>query len=176
MEPIWENIFRKDRKEKTIESALRANILFQDLNARELNLVQQIVNVRAYSPGERIFQQGEIGVGMYIVLRGEVEIATEKLAAGEKTPERNVVTRLKDGDFFGELALVEEAGRRGATATATEETTLIGFFKPDLMEIVSRNSTAGAKILLRLSQVLGSRLTETTALIRQLRQNSSSKP
>jgi CRP-like cAMP-binding protein len=56
---------------------------------------------------------------------------------------------------------VEEGGRRSATATATNETALIGFFKPDLLEILERNPNAGVKIALRLGEVLGCRLRET---------------
>jgi CRP-like cAMP-binding protein len=72
-----------------------------------------------------------------------------------------VITKLSPGDFFGELSLVEEGGRRSATATAKNETTLIGFFKPDLLEILERNPNAGVKIALRLGEVLGCRLRET---------------
>ncbi|MBX3041992.1 MAG: cyclic nucleotide-binding domain-containing protein [Bdellovibrionaceae bacterium] len=169
MEPFWENIFRKDRKEKSAETALRQNILFQDLNPAEISWVQKIVNVRSYAPGETIFQQGEIGVGMYIIIRGSVDIVTEDVSPESGKSMSQVVTRLTDGDFFGEIALVEETSRRTATARCQEETLLLGFFKPDLMEIVSRKPASGVKILLRLSQILGGRLSETTKMIRHLR-------
>ena len=169
MEPFWENIFRKDRREKTVEIALKNNVLFENLTSRELGLVQEIVNVRLYAPGERVFQQGEVGVGMYIVIRGKIAISTEDPKGVTGRTESHVITHLGDGDFFGELALVEETGRRTASATAVEESQLVGFFKPDLMEIVNRSPHAGAKILLNLSRVLGHRLSETTALIRHLR-------
>ena len=166
MEPFWENIFRKDRKEKSAETALRQNLLFQDLNPAEITWVQKIVNIRSYAPGETIFKQGEIGVGMYIIVQGNINILAEDGA---------IITHLADGDFFGEIALVEETNRRTATAVCREETILLGFFKPDLMEIVSRKPAAGVKILLRLSQVLGGRLSETTQLIRHLRNQIETK-
>ncbi|MBX2987971.1 MAG: cyclic nucleotide-binding domain-containing protein [Bdellovibrionaceae bacterium] len=171
MVPLWENIFRSDRRAKTLEAALRGNLLFRDLTAREIRLVQQIVNVRTYAPGEPVFQQGEIGVGMYIIVQGSVDVTTEEHARANQAPQNQFITRLSNGDFFGEIALVEEAGRRTATVTAREESVLIGFFKPDLMEIVNRNPGAGVKILLGLSKVLGTRLAETTAMIRSLKLN-----
>lgn len=175
MDAFWDNIFRKDRKEKSVESALKSNVLFENLTHRELSLVQEIVNVRAYSPGESVFQQGEVGVGMYLILRGKVAISTEDLkGVGAKT-EKHLITHLIEGDFFGELALVEETSRRTATATAAEETSLIGFFKPDLMEIVTRSPETGAKILLNLSRVLGQRLAETTQVIRQLKHQGAAQ-
>lgn len=172
MIPLWDNIFKSDRQEKTLEIALKNNILFKDLNRKELELVRQIVNVRNYSSGEGVFQQGEVGVGMYIVLKGTVEIVTEDTKPGALHQPR-FITKLGEGDFFGEIALVEETGRRTATATCGPDTVLIGFFKPDLFEVISRNPEAGVKILLGLGRVLGTRLAETTALLRQLKQKES---
>jgi CRP-like cAMP-binding protein len=166
---FWENIFKSNRKEKNIYNALKSNILFQELNPRELVLVKNILNVRNYRTGETVFHQGEVGVGMYIIVSGSVDISVEESSAVGEAPSSNLVTRLQEGDFFGEIALVEETGRRTATATAHEETVLIGFFKPDLMEVISRNPNAGVKILLGLGKVLGTRLAETTAMIRVLK-------
>lgn len=171
--PLWDNIFKSDRKLKTIESSLRQNILFKELSPRELSLVRQIVNVRNYAAGEAIFHQGEVGVGMYIILKGRIDITVEETMTPGGPAQSRFVTKLTDGDFFGEIALVEETGRRTATATAQTESTLIGFFKPDLFEILGRNPTAGVKILMALGQVLGTRLAETTALLRQMRQSSA---
>lgn len=166
---FWDNIFKTNRHEKSVHQALRSNILFQELDNRELQLVKNIINVRNYRTGETVFHQGEIGVGMYIIVNGSVDVAIEESSAVGEAPHASFVTRLAEGDFFGEIALVEDNGRRTATSTAHEETVLIGFFKPDLMEIVSRNPTAGVKILIGLGRVLGTRLAETTAMIRTLK-------
>ncbi len=166
---FWDNIFKTNRQEKSLQNALKNNILFSDLSLRELKLVKSIVNVRNYRTGETIFHQGEIGVGLYIIVSGSVDISVEESSVVGEAPRSTFVTRLSDGDFFGEIALVEETGRRTATATAHEETILIGFFKPDLMEVISRNPTAGVKILIGLGRILGTRLSETTAMIRVLK-------
>ncbi len=159
---FWENIFKGDRKEKTLMNALKNNILFTDLNTRELQMVQNIVNLRNYQKGEVVFRYGEAGVGMYIIISGSVDISLNG----------KFITKLKEGDFFGEIALVEESGRRTADTTSAEESVMIGFFKPDLMEITNRNPTAGVKILFRLAQVLGMRLHETTTLISTMRRDA----
>ncbi|NJM10327.1 MAG: hypothetical protein HC883_05575 [Bdellovibrionaceae bacterium] len=46
---------------------------------------------------------------------------------------------------------------------------LIGFFRPDLFEILDRQPATGVKILLRLSEVLGRRLKETTLKVTELK-------
>jgi CRP/FNR family cyclic AMP-dependent transcriptional regulator len=169
---VWENLFREKNKTDSLRSKLKQNILFQDLNFNELRLVEKIVNVRHYRPGEPIFKQGEVGVGMYIIMSGVVNIYVDELQATTGTSVTTHVTQLKTGDFFGELALVETEGRRSASATAHEECLLIGFFKPDLIEIVERNPSAGVKILLRLGEVLGTRLRQTTSRITEMKKET----
>ncbi|MCE3009645.1 MAG: cyclic nucleotide-binding domain-containing protein [Proteobacteria bacterium] len=170
VEFIWNSLLKNEKA--TLRKLLKSNILFQDLNPFELSLVENIVNVRNYRPGENIFRQGEVGVGMYIILSGSVTIFVEEIQENSQTAfnsKHTAVTHLKATDFFGELALVEDESRRSASASAHEETILVGFFKPDLLEIISRNPSAGVKILTRLSEVLGLRLRQTTARITELK-------
>ncbi|PWU13664.1 MAG: hypothetical protein C5B49_14375 [Bdellovibrio sp.] len=169
---IWDNIFRQTDKERTLTQRLRQNVLFQDLTGTELRLLENIVNVRSYRPSETIFRQGEAGVGMYIISKGAVNIYVEEMINATGELQSVPVTHLSEGDFFGDLALVEENSRRSATAISAEETVLIGFFKPALLEIAQRNPTAGVKILLRLGEVLGRRLRETTAKITELKRET----
>lgn len=166
---LWDNIFRHTKREDDIRATLRENLLFQDLTDRELGFLEDIVHIRKYHAGETVFRQSEVGVGMYIIVKGRVEIFVSD--AGSSTEEgRDIfITQLLPGDFFGELSLVEENGRRTASAIAREETTLIGFFKPDLMEILARSPQTGIKIVSRLAEVLGRRLKETTEKVSELR-------
>lgn len=167
--PLWDNIFRKDKRDP-IMVALRENVLFQDLSNKELRFVKSISHIRDYLPGEKVFSQGEVGVGMYIIVRGCVNIQIEDYLRPNEGDQRSIpVTRLSRGDFFGELSLVEDNGRRNASAVTHEDTQLIGFFKPDLLEIMNRNPHTGSKIVFRLAEVIGSRLTITTENVAQLR-------
>jgi CRP/FNR family transcriptional regulator, cyclic AMP receptor protein len=153
---FWENIFKKDRRVWSIQEALKKNVVFKDLNPREINLIQSITHIRNYQAGEAVFKQGEVGVGMYIISKGSVDIIYDD----------NRITTLWEGDFFGELALVEERGVRTATAVAKEDTQVIGFFKPDLISLMNQTPETGVKILFRVAQVIGERLHETTALVK----------
>lgn len=168
MNYIWDNIFRKT-KEDTIRTALGENILFQDLSARELKFLEGIVHVRQYHAGETAFKQGDIGVGMYIIVKGRIEVFVTDHSAPTEEGREIFITQLLSGDFFGELSLVEDNGRRTATAVARDESTLVGFFKPDLVEVLNRRPQTGIKILFRLAEVLGRRLKETTEKVSDLR-------
>ena len=168
---MWENLFKNKDTSQEIKDLLKSTHLFQDLSSRELKLLEGMVHVRHFRVGEAIFRQGEVGVGMYIVSYGSIEICIEdgSLSATDDESQITRVTRLKSGDFFGELSLVEDNSRRGASAIAQEEAALIGFFKPDLFEIIERNPSMGAKILFRLSEALGRRLKATTSKVTELK-------
>ena len=160
---LWEHLFKPASGDPAVENVLRGNVLFQDLNTRQIRFVRNIVHLRRYRQTERIFRQGEKGAGMYIILKGKVAITVNGSTSEPGTAAGDIkIANLQPGDFFGELALVEDDSRRSADARALEETELIGFFKPDLLEILERNPAAGVRITMRLGQVLGRRLRQTT--------------
>jgi CRP-like cAMP-binding protein len=169
MNYMWDNLFRRSNEDREVFDALKQAYVFNSLSRKELRFVQDTVHVRAFKAGEAVFRQGEVGVGMYILLRGSLDIFVDHPMEEELPPRSHLVTRLKGGDFLGELSLVESNSRRTATAIAAEDSTLIGFFKPDLTEILERQPATGVKILMRLSEVLGRRLKETTLKVTELK-------
>ena len=168
MNLMWENIFRRSANSGEIKDLLARNPLFEDLSKKELRFVETLVHERNYRPGEQVFRQGEVGVGMYMIKSGYIDISVDDLT-GRGDESTIYITRLEPGDFFGEIALIEENGRRTANAVAHADSTLLGFFKPDLNELIDRNPVTGVKVLSRLSQVLGRRLRETSIKITDLK-------
>lgn len=160
---LWTDLFKKgNADQRSVLHVLKENILFQTLNPKELNYLATLVYERIYQPNEFIFQQNDRGLGMYMIAKGQVAIQT-KNAHGDV-----LVTQLREGSFFGEIALVDGENLRTASAIALDRSNVIGFFKPDLMEILERKPAMGVKILFQLSTVLGKRLMETTEKVTQI--------
>lgn len=161
---LWAQFFnpKKNKSAGTID-LLKENILFSTLTYKELLYLSNFVYERTYEAKESVFKQNDRGFGMYIITRGLIGIKQEHTG----TPSDYILT-LGKGEFFGELSLIDTEALRSASATAIEPSTLIGLFKPDLMEIVERKPTMGIKILLQLAQVLGQRLVESTDRISEL--------
>jgi len=164
MKTLWDNLFRKNTPEYHIQSLLKETILFKDLNERELLLVYKIMHPRNFRSGEEIFKQGDRGVGMYLIANGSVNIFLEENLEKQET-KKSFITRLERGDFFGESALVIDGGFRSATVIAREDCNLLSFLYPDLKEIIEQFPKTGVKILMRLGEVLGTRLRETNKKI-----------
>jgi CRP/FNR family transcriptional regulator, cyclic AMP receptor protein len=167
---LWENVLRRRNSESDIIHFLKSSFLFQDLTQSEVDFLSQLVHIRHYQAGEAIFRQGDSGVGMYLILNGTVDIIMHDPSSESANKEDNeiFITRLEKGDFFGELSLVEEPSYRSATAVSLSPSILVGFFKPDLLQIIQRNPLTGNKISLRLAEILGRRLRETTEKVTEL--------
>lgn len=153
---IWENIFRRKNDEFSETAlALKHVPIFSGFTKRELREVEHIVHHREYEAGETIFRQGDPGLGMYIIVQGQVQIVNNE------DPDNLVVySELGDGDFFGDLALVDDS-TRSATALSSAPTRLISFFRPDLQDIITRFPAIGNKILMNLAKVVAQRLRTT---------------
>ena len=65
------------RREDPLVSALRKVPLFEDLRRRELRDVGQVLQRRTYKSGDAVFEQGQPGVGLYLVLSGAVDVLQE---------------------------------------------------------------------------------------------------
>ena len=167
---LWENVLKKKNAENDIYDFIKNSFLFKDLSPKEVEFITQIVHVRHFEAGERIFRQGDPGVGMYLILNGCVDIIMHDPSKDPTTKdaEEIFITRLEKGDFFGELSLIEEPSFRSATALTINKSILVGFFKPDLLQVIQRNPLTGNKISLRLAEILGKRLRETTEKVTEL--------
>lgn len=156
LDTMWGNIFRYrlEVKEQLIDS-LRAIPIFGDLSDRELQMVGKLVYIRRYADSEPIFAEGDPSLGMYIVKAGSVRIVRHNPGAQPK-----LIGVLAVGDFFGEMGLIDDAPR-SASAFACGATAVIGFFKPELMNLTSRQPQLGSKIFLNIAKTLSARLRKT---------------
>jgi CRP/FNR family cyclic AMP-dependent transcriptional regulator len=160
---IWGNIFKaKNDQDQSVRHFLEHIPLFAKLHKRELREIERLVHRRQYKSAEVVFWQNEPGVGMYIVQSGEVGIFVDYGA-----PEQKQLAALSQGDFFGEMALLED-DNRSATAVALGESQLIGIFHPDLFDLFERKPDLGVKVLATLANMLAQRLRKTNLELQQL--------
>ncbi len=161
--PIWEVIEIRKRKDRDDIFKVMKNVpIFSDLNDKEMEELEKIIHRREYKKGEPIFRMGDPGLGMYIIIKGSVNIAEENVG-GEMT----TLAMLKEGAFFGDLALLDEAPR-SASAIADEDSDILGFFRPDFLDLLYRKPKSGIKILFGLARTIGERLRRTNLQLTEL--------
>jgi Cyclic nucleotide-binding domain len=115
--------------------------LFSDLTTQEFIAVAILLVRRVAKIGEVIVREGDPGDSMFIVSTGEVRATLEK--NGQQVP----VATMKDGDFFGEMAVLSGEPRT-ATVTAVKATELLELSRENLREICARHPHVEAKIRL----------------------------
>lgn len=96
--------------------------MFAFLDSDELAKLEELFVESTHRKGEVIFREGDEGDTFSVVLRGELEVW-----AGEG--EQRQTGTLKRGDFFGEMALLQE-GKRTATIIVKRQARLISIAKP----------------------------------------------
>lgn len=152
MKSLYENFFKNKESSDPVLQVLGQVPIFENLTPKELKDLARLTHERFYKANEPVFKKLAPSEGMYVILKGIVEI---------KDPDSNTTfATLGSGDFFGELALLDEEPR-SAMAVATEASELVGFFRTDLLTLMKRGPELGNKILLNLSRVLGERLRRT---------------
>jgi len=100
----------------TTEELLARVDLFRSLNKKHLAQVARLAERQQFAPGQVIVKQGDTGLGLYVIASGRVEVQQERTGA-----EPIVLNTLGPGDFFGEMALLDDYPR-SATVIAREPT------------------------------------------------------
>jgi CRP-like cAMP-binding protein len=119
--------------------------LFSDLDRRDLQSLANSFKEVTFAPGEVIVGEDKGGVGFFVIDQGEASVTV-------KGDER---ARLKSGDHFGEIALIDE-GARTATVTAETEVHCYGLTSWAFRPLVEHNPTIAWKLL----RIMAKRLRE----------------
>jgi CRP/FNR family transcriptional regulator, cyclic AMP receptor protein len=130
---------------------LKNSALFGTLKPLELKIVDGLMHERRYLPGEIVFDEGEEGQALYLVMSGRVAI-TRSSAQGPLP-----VAELEADSFFGDLALLDDSPRN-AQVRAIDECELAVFFRADFLALMETDAVIGYKISLALARQLAMRL------------------
>jgi CRP-like cAMP-binding protein len=119
--------------------------LFAGLDDRELGQIAGSMKERRFSAGDTMTKEGAGGAGFFVIEEGEAEVTV----GGESK------RTLGPGDYFGEIALLNESPR---TATITAKTDMLchGMTAWEFRPLVESNSTIAWKLLGSMSEKLGS--------------------
>ncbi len=117
--------------------------LFADLSKRDIEHIARLFKDRRFSAGETITREGAGGAAFFVIESGEATVSVH----GKQ------VATLTQGDYFGEIALIDE-GARSATITASSDVVCHGLTYWEFRPLVQHN----AAIAWNLLQTLAKRL------------------
>jgi CRP/FNR family transcriptional regulator, cyclic AMP receptor protein len=132
-------LFSQDTKVE----ALRRAPLFEGLSRKQLVQLARVSEDLEVAPGKVLCKEGEIGQEFFVIVDGEVEVTKDG---------KQLATRA-GGEFFGEIALLEDIPR---TATVTARTPLRFFVltRRDFRQLIHDNPDVERKVLRALARRL----------------------
>jgi CRP-like cAMP-binding protein len=98
---------------------LRSVPMFSRLADNHLALLSANLGAQSFARGATIFHQGSVGNTLYIIVQGQVRIYTISATGHELS-----VMIFREGDFFGDLALLDGLPRSASAVAMSETTTL----------------------------------------------------
>jgi CRP-like cAMP-binding protein len=117
-----------------MKSFLRKISLFVDLDDAQLDRLAALVHEERHPAYKLIFREGDGVDAFYIVRAGMVTVFRDEVGRPQQ-----VVARLEEGGFFGEMGLLNDKARRYASARTAAPTTLLRIDKADLTRILATN-------------------------------------
>ena len=134
------------------------------LSAKELRLLAAFSGEELYNQDEVIFKEGSKGDKLYIILEGKVRIVKNIPGIGEEA-----LAILEKGDFFGEMALVDNEPRSAEAKAHVNGTTVLTISRGVLNEILSVDVESAYQFISILCRILTQRLREINLKIIQWR-------
>jgi CRP-like cAMP-binding protein len=135
-------LFSTPADRKSVE-LLRQLDLFRDLSFNEALELDELLHERIFEKGEIIFDKGDTGHGIFVVISGKVRVDP----SGELF--KDAMLEFGPGEMLGELSLFEETPRF-ATVVAVERTVMVALFRAEFSTLLTKNTKIGAKVLVRL--------------------------
>lgn len=133
-----------------IVEALRRCALFAHVDEDGLVALAQRTRRRRFRRNEVIFHQGDVGDSLQVVLSGAVKIVLPSPDGDEA-----IITSLRPGEFFGELALLDGAPR-STTATALEPTDTLALPRDEFLRLLANDPRLMQALLHALAEELRS--------------------
>ena len=136
---------------------LRSMDLFSDLDDSELSKIARLLKEHKVSENEVIFNQGDPGDGLYIILQGRVRIATTDSFGRER-----VLAFYGPGEFFGDMAVLTGAPR-SASASVSADGRLLQLRKDDFDVLVATNvgvMRAMMRVMVERQAAMNTRVTQ----------------
>jgi len=160
---LYRRVFRRqlDPQTREIANILRGVPVLGHLSSGALHAMAAATHRRTYRRGESLYYEGDPGLGLYIVESGRIRLVSDA------DPERPQTLReLEAHEMFGELSLLGDV-RRLETAETITEARVLGFFRPDLKNVVRRNPQAGTEIVMAMARRVATQYVEAVRVMEE---------
>lgn len=133
--------------------------MFRDFTRNEVEELADYTRAYKVDEGDPIFQEGEKGSYMCILIEGKVDIYKRTDITDKKK-----VTSIRPGRTMGEMSIIDEQPH-SATGIAAEPVKLVMLTKSNLSKLIDVNPALAIKVVLKIASLMSMRLRQTTGAL-----------
>lgn len=133
-------------------AVLSSSPLFDMLSNQELEYVAELARPRKFAAGQTVFEEGELGDSLYVIVSGEIEVLRRDGDGAQK-----LLTTLAAPQFFGEMSLIDKE-YRSATVRARSDAELLHLTAENLTTFRKQYRDGFTFVVINIARVLSSRL------------------
>lgn len=141
---------------------LKENVLFKDFSDKEIALLSKYVEEKTLPAPSTLFLENMKGESMYLIVSGAIRLSKMLSEGVEKT-----LTTMGAGDFFGEMALIED-GPRAVTAMVTEDTQILIIKRGEFEKLMEEAPRVAVKVVIGIYRTLSDRVRSLSPHIQKL--------
>jgi CRP/FNR family cyclic AMP-dependent transcriptional regulator len=152
-------------------NVLKQTDIFYDLTPAQLEMIASICQERTVRAGEVLFQENTPGTEMYAIVRGEIEILLDPSLVGGATTRKGsgpvTVASLREGQTFGEMALVDQGLRSASARGAADNTKLLIIPRQKLLTLCETYPELGYRIMRNMAADMAFKIRNSDLTIRE---------
>ena len=148
---------------------LKQSDIFYQFTPTQLELVANLCQETTFNSGEIIFQENSSSKELYVIMQGEVDILINRGTTGalNNTKSETAVARLRRGQSFGEVALVDEGLRSDSARAAQKDTRLLVISRDKIIMLCEAYPQLGYRLMYNLAADLAMKIRNTDLRIRE---------
>lgn len=137
--------------------------LFQKLSFDETTRLGSIIHYLDLPPETVVIEENALGDALYVIQKGEVRVTRDVNADG-KHDAKEEIGRLKEGDLFGEMSLIDDL-LTSATVITVGECRLLKMPRDRFEALLTSDDKLGVKVFKSFCRTLSDRLRKTTSML-----------
>jgi CRP-like cAMP-binding protein len=152
----------------SIPAILKQAEIFEHLTPEQLELIASISTLITCNAGDMVIEQGTASDELYVIADGEVDIFMDPSLTGESSiSEQIIITTLRRGQSFGEMALVDQEIRSASARCGQQDTRLVVIPRIKLMELCQAHPALGYRLMHNLAADLATKIRTADTQMRE---------
>ncbi len=143
--------------------------IFVDLSSAQLDMIEENCEEKSFNKGEVIFEENSPSREFYIITDGEVDIQIDPDTIGDGSDQYQPTTiaKLRRGQSFGEVAIVDPGVRSASAKCATETCRLLSIDRDRFLDLLEADYQMGYIVMRNFAADLSLKIRQTNMMARE---------